>query len=149
MTVPRQLRLSFDSRLENVPLAGRALHGIASEAGLSAAECDGLELCVVEAMTNSIVHAYGGAPEHEVRLHVTVSDEQLEVQVIDQGTPMSRELLEREKPPVPENPLLLAESGRGLLLMRQLMDGLDYTTDASGNTLKLIKRLGSKLTAAR
>lgn len=142
MTAPRQLRLSFDSQLENVALAGRAVHGIASEAGLSAAECDGLELCVVEAVTNSIVHAYGGAPQHEVRLHITVSDEQLEVQVIDHGTPMARELLEREAPAAPEESRRLAESGRGLLLMRQLMDGLDYTTNASGNTLKMTKRLG-------
>jgi len=149
MTAPRQLRLSFDSRLENVPLAGRALYGIASEAGLSAAECDALELCVVEAVTNCIVHAYGGAPAHEVLLHVTVADEQLEVQVIDRGTPMAPGLLERQAPAVPEDPRLLAESGRGLLLLRQLMDRLDYSTDASGNTLKMTKRLGARMTAPR
>ncbi|HLL02815.1 MAG TPA: ATP-binding protein [Myxococcaceae bacterium] len=147
MAAPRQLRLSFDSRLENVALAGRALHGIAHEVGLSVAACDGLELCVVEAVTNSIVHAYGGAPEHEVRLHVTVSDEVLEVQVIDRGTPMAPGRLERAEPAVLQKPALLAESGRGLLLMRQLMDGLEYTTDASGNTLKMTLRLGPKLTA--
>jgi serine/threonine-protein kinase RsbW len=142
MAAPRQLRLTLDSRLENVALAGRALHGIGSEAGLSAAECDELELCVVEAVTNAIVHAYGGAPGHEVRLSVTLSEEQLELQVSDQGAPMKPGLLERPEPVEPEDPRLRAESGRGLFLMRKLMNGLDYTSDASGNTLKLTKRLG-------
>jgi serine/threonine-protein kinase RsbW len=147
MSPPREVRLSLDSRLENVALVGRALHGIAGEAGLGASACDELELCVVEAVTNAILHAYRGEPGHEVALRVTLRDDRLEVRITDQGTPMPPGRLEQPEPEEPDDPLLLAESGRGLTLMRRMMDALSYTSDSGHNTLVLAKRLGPGVTA--
>jgi anti-sigma regulatory factor (Ser/Thr protein kinase) len=137
----RDILLTLDSRLENVALAGRASHGLGAEAGLAPSDCDLLELCVVEALTNSIVHAYGGASGHEVRLQVSLFEDRIELRVIDLGTPMPPGLLEREEPEVPEDPLELPESGRGLFILRGFCDTVDYVSDARGNVLTLVKRL--------
>jgi len=143
----REIHLTLESRLENVALAGRALHGIGVEAGFGPAACDELELCVVEAVTNCIQHAYGGQPGHEVRLDVTLLGDTLEVRVVDQGTPMPPGTLEAPEPEVTDDPLALAEGGRGMFILRQLTDSLDYVSDARGNVLTLVKRVRRALTA--
>jgi serine/threonine-protein kinase RsbW len=145
MAPRRTIHLTLPSSLENVALAGRALHGIGAEAGLEPLQCDQLELCVVEAVNNSILHAYEGQPGHEVRLEVALHEDRLEVQVVDRGTPMPPGALEDAVPREPGDVLALAEGGRGLLIMRQLMDGLEYASGARGNVLTLVKRLGSRL----
>jgi serine/threonine-protein kinase RsbW len=147
MTPRREIHLTLDSRLENVALVGRALHGIGAEAGLEPLQCDQLELCVVEAVTNSILHAYDGKPGKEVRLDVALLDDRLEVRVVDQGTPMPPGTLESAVPQEPGDVLALAEGGRGLVIMRQLLDGLDYASDGRGNVLTLVKRLGGAVKA--
>lgn len=143
MSTRREILLTLDSRLENVALAGRALHGIGAEAGLGPLECDQLELCTVEAVTNCVVHAYNGQPGHEVRVRVTLGEDALVLQVVDQGAPMPPEALEPREPELPEDTLALAEHGRGLLILRMLMDSLDYTSDGRGNVLTLVKRMGA------
>lgn len=145
MSARREIVLTLDSRLENVALAGRALHGIGEEAGLGPLECDQLELCVVEAVTNCVVHAYNGQPGHEVRVRVALGEDALELQVVDQGTPMPPEALEPREPEEPEDVLTLAEHGRGLMILRVLMDSLDYASDGRGNVLTLVKRVGAAL----
>jgi anti-sigma regulatory factor (Ser/Thr protein kinase) len=143
MGAHRDILLTLDSRLENVALVGRASHALGAEAGLAPSDCDLLELCVVEAVTNSILHAYEGASGHEVRLHVLLFEDTVELRVIDQGTPMPPGLLEREEPEVPEEPLELPESGRGLFILKGFCDTVDYVSDARGNVLTLVKRVGS------
>jgi serine/threonine-protein kinase RsbW len=143
MSPRREIVITLDSRLENVALAGRALHGLGAEAGLGPLECDQLELCVVEAVTNCVVHAYNGQPGNEVRLRVALGEGALEVQVVDRGSPIPPGALEPREPELPEDALTLAEHGRGLLILRMLMDSLDYTSDARGNVLTLVKRVGA------
>lgn len=141
MGAHRDILLTLDSRLENVALAGRAAYGLGAEAGLEPSDCDLLELCVVEAVTNAVVHAYGGAPGHEVRLHVSVYEDRLELQVMERGSPMPPGLLERPEPELPEEISELAENGRGLFILRSFFDTLDYVSDARGNVLTLVKRV--------
>lgn len=131
----RELSLTLDSRLEHVALAGQALHGIAAAAGLPREACDGLELVLVEAVTNAVVHAYGGRPGHPIRVGVRLTDAQLEVSVHDSGRPMPPGTLERPEAEEPEDVLLMAEGGRGIPLMRRLTDGLSYASTPDGNTL--------------
>ena len=60
MSFERAITLQLDSRLENVSLAGSAVRTVAGEVGFEQEECERLELCVVEALTNVIEHAYHG-----------------------------------------------------------------------------------------
>ncbi|WP_276327002.1 ATP-binding protein [Archangium gephyra] len=80
---------------ENVPLASVAVKAMAGEGGFAQEECERLELCVVEAITNVIQHAYQGAAGHPVTLAVAVTSEELELRLHDDGAPMPDGMLER------------------------------------------------------
>jgi serine/threonine-protein kinase RsbW len=137
----RAITLRLDSRLENVALAGSAVRAMAGEVGFGQEECERLELCVVEALTNVIEHGYHGEAGHPVTLLVAVTREELEMQVRDEGMPMPDGLLERPEPEEATEVALLAESGRGLFLMRHIADRIDYRHGPEGNTLVLARRL--------
>lgn len=141
MSAERALTLRLDSRLENVPLASVALRAVAAEAGFPSEECERLELCVVEALTNVIQHAYRGEAGHPVTLHITLTGEELELRVRDEGVRMPDGLLERPEPEEASTVDALAESGRGLFLMRRLVDRIGYHAGPEGNTLLLARRL--------
>lgn len=141
MSAERALTLLLDSRLENVALASSALRAVAGEVGFAREECERLELCVVEALTNVIQHAYQGEAGHPVTLHVVITGEELEMRVHDEGRPMPDGLLERPEPDEATEVDQLAESGRGVFLIRRIADRLDYRQGPEGNTLVLTRRL--------
>ncbi|AKJ07732.1 Hypothetical protein AA314_09358 [Archangium gephyra] len=71
------------------------MKAMAGEGGFAQEECERLELCVVEAITNVIQHAYQGAAGHPVTLAVAVTSEELELRLHDDGAPMPDGMLER------------------------------------------------------
>jgi serine/threonine-protein kinase RsbW len=79
------LNESYPAVPEAVPLARRALAGVAATAGAEGDRLDEIRLAVSEALTNAVVHAYrDGEPG---RLHVTaaVASDELWVLVGDDG----------------------------------------------------------------
>jgi serine/threonine-protein kinase RsbW len=138
------IQLAIDSRLENVPLIGAALRGLCRTGAFSPEDCQVMELCVTEAVVNSIAHAYGHAPEHEV--HVTVCDDggRFKITVRDTGTPMPAGMLERKRAEAHDfDPVDIARiptSGRGLAIIQSFMDTVDYCAADDGNHLVMIKR---------
>ncbi len=79
----REVTLRIGSRLENVALLGVALNGICREAGLDEREAYNVELAVVEAVSNSVRHAYRGEDGHEVEARVAVRRDQIEIRILD------------------------------------------------------------------
>ena len=78
------IRLIIDSRLQNVCLVGMAVNKLCAVAHLDEEAAFGVELCAVEAVTNSVEHAYGGQSGHDVELVLTLGDSQLSIEVKDQ-----------------------------------------------------------------
>ena len=138
---PRTLELSVTSEIENVSLLGLCVNKLAESCGMDELERFHVELCIVEAATNVILHAYEGAPGRRVTLLVTLDAGALRFRLQDDGKPIPED--RRTAPPDPEETeeALLREGGRGLFLIHQLMDRVDYTTGPSGNELLLEKRI--------
>lgn len=138
---PRTLELSVTSEIENVSLLGLCVNKLAQSCGMDEMERFHVELCIVEAATNVILHAYEGAPGRRVTLLVTLEAGALRFRLQDDGKPIPED--RRTAPPDPEETeeALLREGGRGLFLIHQLMDRVDYTTGPSGNELLLEKRI--------
>jgi serine/threonine-protein kinase RsbW len=144
---PHAIELLIDSRLENLDLLGGAVGGIASALGLDETERYHLELCAVEAASNSIRHAYRGASGQPVRVRVVASDAGLELRIADRGTPvpLERRIPPRSVEPTPDLPdapdaELLEEGGRGLFLMFTLMDEVAFGLEEGWNFVALTKR---------
>jgi serine/threonine-protein kinase RsbW len=139
---PLAIELWIDSRLDNLDLLGGAVSGIASVLGFAEVERYHLELCAVEAVTNSIRHAYHGAPGQPVRVQIVAGAERIELRIADLGTPVPEE---RRKPPPdvevdPAAPENIKEGGRGLFLMYTLMDEVSFALEDGWNIVAFKKR---------
>ena len=140
----KSIQIAIRSRLEDVPLIGAAIRGLCQEAGLRPEDCQGIELCVTEAVVNSIEHAYGNDPAHEVA--VTIRDEgaRIVIAVRDTGNPMATDMLARKKQEAyefdPANIARIPTSGRGLAIIQSYMDSVDYRIAADGNHLVMSKQ---------
>jgi len=136
------IELWIDSRLDSLDLVGAAVSGIASSLDFDASGSYHIELCVIEAVSNSIRHAYHGKPGHPVRVRLAVDAERLEIRIADQGTPMPEE---RRAPPAlevdPANPEAISEGGRGIFLLHTLMDEVAFEREDGWNLVILSKSL--------
>ena len=65
------IRLEIDSDLSSVCLMAMAVNKICAFYGMNELEAYKVELCVSEAATNAIVHAYEGRPGYPVSLLVS------------------------------------------------------------------------------
>ena len=115
----------------------RVMRDVAGEilTQLNASEKDvaDIRLAVTEACANAVRHASG---THKYRIHLEVGERSCLVEVIDVGPgfgdlPAALESEEAD----PED-----ETGRGLYLMRALVDDLDFIREGESNTVKLVKR---------
>ena len=145
--VMKHISLKIKSRLENTDMVGKSIYAICNLAGMTPSDTVRVELCVVEAVTNCIKHAYKNKQESDnstVRIEITLTDEDLLVKVLDKGTPMPMGLLEaaRNPPPFdPENIEALTTNGRGLILITEIMDDVDYLEEDGWNCLVMRKKL--------
>lgn len=121
----------------DIPRAGDWIERTCVGLGLDKTEAFKVKTCVVEAINNCIEHAYEGQ-EGTVKMTVWDEDQQIKIQIIDEGkAPETRE--------EPCNELQLpepcAERGRGLAIMRAWMDDLSMTRDGTSNVLSMSKRI--------
>ena len=80
----RTLDVVLTASAPSVPEARRAVLAVAAAHGAAADELDRICLAVSEAVTNAVVHAYGGRPG-EIRLSAAASGRALCVSVCDRG----------------------------------------------------------------
>lgn len=95
---------------------------------------------LVEALSNAMIYGNGRDPAKRVRLEVHLSAGRLTARVTDQGHGFNP--LRVPDPTAPEN--LLEEGGRGLFLMRKLMDEVHY--NERGNSVTLVLNLSASRT---
>lgn len=92
-----------------------------------------LNLVLTEAMANAICHANEGDPEKEVHITITLLDRVLNIKVYDQGQGFDVNAL-----PVPDFKNL-EEHGRGIYIIRSLMDRVTYQRHETGHVLEMEK----------
>src|SRR5436305_6573234 len=92
-------------------------------------------LATHEAVNNVIRHAHQGRPEAELQIQCRPCSEGLEIHLLDEGQPF-------DLAAVPHlDPAELRLGGRGVFLMRKLMDELSCQPRGErGNTLRMVKR---------
>ena len=134
------LKLSLASRLPNVGLLGAAVGGICLLAGYGPSQADLLQLAVVEAVNNAIEHAYQGEPGARVEVELRLRSSHLQFLISDRGRAMA-DLTPQEPRFNSEDLSSLPERGRGLYLIHQIMDQVEYTSVGGHNTLSLTKML--------
>ncbi len=110
---------------EILPGVRRRLRGWLTRHGFGESSGE-IVLAVSEALNNAIEHAYR-EPGGTVRLHVSVDGGPLRVEVADRG---------RWREPVPNT-----ERGRGIMLMKSMMDSVEIESNGDGTTVRLARGL--------
>ena len=134
----RRIKLVINSALEDVSLVGMTINKICSIIPLSDVEAYQAELCVVEACTNAIKHAYNHHPNHDVEVVVTMFFDKVTFAISDTGKTMEK----REMPSLdfdPNDLESIPEGGMGLFIINSVMDTVDYNSSQGKNTLTLTK----------
>jgi len=94
-----------------------------------------IKLCAEEAIRNAIVHGNRADKKLHVRISYWVESDKLNIEVEDEGPGFDPEKI--PDPTAKGN--MLKESGRGLRLIRKLMDNVDF--NEKGNRIRMEKIL--------
>jgi len=146
----KRITFIIESIMENAPLIGMSVNRLCLAASFSTMEAFNIELCVVEAITNSIRHCYGGKGGHEVKVVLTFTQEDIVLDICDIGPPMTPDILDKAAIQCPDvdnyDIESLAEGGRGLGIIKEIMDSVVYRSLNGENCLTLKKKLPGKET---
>lgn len=95
-----------------------------------------INLVLTEAMSNAIRHANAGDPDKIVRIVIFFSSDELVIQVHDSGQGFDINNI-----PAPDVENILDDRGRGISLIKSLMDTVCYRSMEDGNILEMTKKL--------
>lgn len=133
ITVPNQTRY--------LSLIGRIGENMAHELGDYPVDCEALghqlNVVLTEALVNAIKHANAADPDKEVHIRISVSGKDLLIRVYDNGLGFDLNMVASSACPDPLN-----EQGRGIYIIRSLMDSVEYKKANGGNVLEMKKKLG-------
>lgn len=135
------VRLVIGSRFENLALVHALIEGLARERRLDEDTTQALLYAVIEAGTNAIQHGNVFAEDKSVTFEFQIVDGTLHVQVDDRGKGFDPAKVGN---PTDESSLLETH-GRGIFLMRQLVDDVTFDVRPDyGTTVRLKKTLSAK-----
>ena len=139
----KEIKMVINSDLRNVSLLGRTINGLVSMVSPSDISPHDIELCVVEAVTNCVEHAYGKETGHDVEVRFALQQDRLVIDICDTGRPMDQQRLDEAGLGMLEidhdDIEGLAEQGRGLPIIKAIMDAVVYESKGRKNCLSLTK----------
>jgi len=130
------------SELVRVRVVAIAVRALCMEHGVDEPTACEVELAVVEAVNNSILHAYAQAAGHSIVVSVELEADRVVVQIRDAGRSMPPGLLASVPDDLefdPEDLDSLPTGGMGLILMKKVMDDVHYETIGGENVLTLLR----------
>lgn len=94
-----------------------------------------INLVLTEAMSNVILHANADNPDREVHISIAIAEQNLIIRVYDEGCGFDVGAV-----PLPAHKNL-EEHGRGIFIIRSLMDRVSYRQHNGGHVLEMVKTL--------
>lgn len=135
----RRVELDFPPRPEYLALVRSVITMVAQTAAdLPNSRIDDLRLTVTEAVANAIDAERRRADgQHHIAVSCWVEDDQMHIEVHDQGGGFDPDELEPH-PPVTHARRLDYERGLGIPLMRALADRVEFRAERGGTTVSLV-----------
>ncbi|MGZ4683077.1 MAG: ATP-binding protein, partial [Acidimicrobiales bacterium] len=133
-----EVRLEIPARAEYLGLARQVVAAAAAvEPTFRDERIDALRIAVSEATTNAIEAHADLDQDERIVIRCNLDEDQIEVEVVDQGAGFSPDDLAAM--PAPEDPdRLQHEHGLGLPLMRVLADEAEIRSGQSGTAVRLV-----------
>ena len=132
---PAPWSLTIPSDLHLLALARAFVEAICQVAGFDERQTHAVVLATDEATNNAMRHAHADRPDAPLQIQCLILAHGLEVRIHDEGDPFDLDAVESL------DPAECRAGGRGVFLMRKLMDELSCEPrPEGGNTLRLVKR---------
>ena len=135
MTDPFPFALTIPSELRLLPMARLFVEAVCQAGGLEPAVTNAIVLAVNEATSNVIRHAHHDCAGTPLLLQCRLMPDGIEVRLVDEGPAFDLSTVPHM------DPREVRVGGRGVYLMRQLMDELTCEPrPQGGNILHMVKR---------
>lgn len=134
-----RIELKIPSQLMFLGVPDAVLMELASDLPCEQKEIDELSTSVIEACTNAMEHGNHLREDREVEIHFDFGDGEIEVAVFDHGRGFD---YAGWSPPAD----LMRERGRGILIMREFTDALEFSHAPDG---RFCARLRKRFTRGR
>ncbi len=105
--------------------------------GLIEDEIDDISIAVTEAVNNAIKHGNKEDSTKSIKIVFEIETDRIKIRIKDEGKGFQ---LEEVKDPR-KNENLLKDDGRGILIMKALMDEVEVLSGSEGNVLQLVKKI--------
>jgi serine/threonine-protein kinase RsbW len=128
--------MTLESVLESVETIEQTAEKYALQAGFDEDTASQIAMVTREAAVNAVLHGNKQDPGKQVTAVFELTEVALKIQIADQGPGLDPETL--PDPLAPEN--ILKPSGRGVFLMRAIMDEVEFRKLAPGTEITLVKR---------
>ncbi|MBN1408143.1 MAG: ATP-binding protein [Calditrichaceae bacterium] len=129
--------ITFKSTVEHLEQVESITSKIAHEVGFNESSSDDLSIVITELFNNAIHHGNKNDPNKSVNIDYRLKAGHLIISVQDQGNGFMPDSI--KNPLDPEN--LLAENGRGIYLVKMLMDDTQFDVSDQGCKITIKKKI--------
>lgn len=130
-------QLAIPSDLKRLDEVEQLTEQVASRYDLKDDDRDNLAIAVTELANNAIIHGNKLDPSKHVLLSFYFDNDRLLVYIKDHGRGFDPSSI--GNPLDPEN--LLKESGRGIFILRSIMDDVQFQFAGDGTVVKIVKKI--------
>jgi anti-sigma regulatory factor (Ser/Thr protein kinase) len=130
---------SISNRRDDLARVTRIVDKLAASHHLAAGVVADVNVALDEVLTNIITYGYDDDRVHEIRIRLTVDDDAIEAEVLDDGRPFDPTVMS-----APDRRTSLQErrvGGLGMHLVKNLMSEVIYSRSGDRNRLVLKRRL--------
>jgi serine/threonine-protein kinase RsbW len=132
------ITFSIPSRLELLPVLDRLVQGIAEQMEFEEDDANAIAISVIEAGTNAIQHGHKKDASKIVDFRFDLHPDRLLISVQDFGPGFDVDAVLSIDPTNPDD--LMRSSGRGIFIMRAMMDKVDFAIAPNeGTRVHLLK----------
>jgi anti-sigma regulatory factor (Ser/Thr protein kinase) len=137
----RVLSAVLANKRSEVARLGLLVERFSDEHGLSDDDRFAINLVLDEVVINVIKYAYEDDRDHDIHVTLTLDEELLTIEIVDDGRPFDPLALPPPNLnlPIEQRPI----GGLGVFLVRSTMDTVRYRRDGDRNVLTMTKKLGA------
>ena len=133
-----KIDVSFSGKLENIRIVSIGAHDLLQQLLPNQERfVQDVELCLTEGLSNVLFHAHQNDSKKKIRFQIIIEEEYLTIRIFDSGPGF---LFDPKTIRLPE---IGQSRGRGLFIISQLMDEVQYRMNRKANYLQIKKHLNN------